>query len=341
MSIIRLPIDVKSLYFNIKNDNETGHTPTVATPLKQGASIHEELARIVEIPENIDSHDREELISKIQSKSRVQAKINNIFVFDRIAVNGILLEGVPSFCMYIREETDPKNVHYGRQKVHYPISLVFEDTNIHNKNVLKAISDYLCNYAFLVEAFEYDQENQVLNFDITIVGEENIPYSKVFINRRGVGNKFTSYFSEVSDVYDLEIIALRERHGYDAVAPDNFNDVTNENILIARSIVVDYLKEHNAKHVRVLKEEYPYSLYDIQYSVDGKRKYAIIKQTATKSKYFNLSLSRIQFCNDFADFVKVFLVTDVNGVPQICTYDISEMNKLDKTINSITYKDRN
>lgn len=341
MSIIRLPIDVKSLYFNIKNDNETGHTPTVATPLKQGASIHEELARIVEIPENIDSYDREELISKIQSKSRVQAKINNIFVFDRIAVNGILLEGVPSFCMYIREETDPNNVHCGRQKVHYPISLVFEDKNIHNKNVLKAISNYLCNYAFLVEAFEYDQENQVLNFDITIVGEENIPYSKVFINRRGVGNKFTSYFSEVSDVYDLEIIALRERYGYDAVTPDNFNDVTNENVLIARSTVVDYLKEHNAKNIRVLKEEYPYSLYDIQYSVDGKRKYAIIKQTATKSKYFNLSLSRIQFCNDFVDFVKVFLVTDVNGVPQIYTYGISEMNKLDKTINSITYKDKN
>jgi len=150
MSIIRLPIDVKSLYFNIKNDNETGHTPTVATPLKQGASIHEELVRIVEIPENIASYDREELISKIQSKSRVQAKINNIFVFDRIAVNGILLEGVPSFCMYIREETDPNNIHYGRQKVHYPISLVFEDRNIHNKNVIKAISDYLCNYAFLV-----------------------------------------------------------------------------------------------------------------------------------------------------------------------------------------------
>lgn len=341
MSIIRLPIDVKSLYFNIKNDNETGHTPTVATPLKQGASIHDELSRIVEIPENIDSYNREELISKIQSKSRVQAKINNIFVFDRIAVNGILLEGVPAFCMYIREETDPHNVHCGRQKVHYPISLVFEDKNIHNKNVLKAISNYLCNYAFLVEAFEYYQENQVLNFEITIVGEGNIPYSKVFINRRGVGNKFTSYFSEVSDVYDFEIIALRERHGYDAVAPDNFNDVANENVLIARSIVVDYLKEHNAKRVRVLKEEYPYSLYDIQYSVDGKRKYAIIKQTATKSKYFNLSLSRIQFCNDFAGFVEVFLVTDVNGVPQIYTYDISEMNKLDKTINSITYKDRN
>ena len=55
MSIIRLPIDVKSLYFNIKNDNKTGHTATVATPLKQGASVREGLSRIMEIPENINS----------------------------------------------------------------------------------------------------------------------------------------------------------------------------------------------------------------------------------------------------------------------------------------------
>lgn len=341
MSIIRIPIDVKSLYFNIKNDNETGHTPTVATPLKQGASIHEKLARIIEIPENINYLEREELISKIQSRSRAQAKINNIFVFEKIAVNGILLEGVPAFCIYIREETDLNNVHCGRQKVHYPISLVFEEKNINNKNVLKAVSKHLCNYAFLVEAFEYDQEKRILNFDVTIVGEENIPYSKVFINKRGVGNKFTSYFYEVADTYDLEIIALRERHGYHAVTPDNFNDVTNQNVLIARSLVLDYLKKHNAKNIRVLKEEYPYSLYDIQYSVDGKRKYAIIKQTATKLKYFNLSLSTIHFCNDFVDSVTLILVTDVNGTPQIFTYDIGEMNKLDKIINTITYKDRN
>lgn len=219
---------------------------------------------------------------------------------------------------------------------------MFEEKNINNKNVLKAVSNYLCNYAFLVEAFEYDLEKQILNLDITIVGEENIPYSKVFINsRRGVGNKFTSYFSEVSDVYDLEIIALRERYGYDAVTPDNFNDVTNKNDLIARSIVVDYLKEHNAEKICILKEEYPYSLYDIQYLIDGKRKYVIIKQTATKSKYFNLSISRVQICNDFAGSVMGILVTDANGTPQIYIYDINEMNKLDKTINSITYKDRN
>ena len=53
MSIIRLPIDTKSLYFNIKNDNESGHTATVATPLKQGSSLHLELAEVYKIPENI------------------------------------------------------------------------------------------------------------------------------------------------------------------------------------------------------------------------------------------------------------------------------------------------
>ena len=70
MSVIRLPIDIKSLYFNIKNDNETGHTATVATPLKQGSSIHEELAQIRNIPENINSYSRDSLISQILSKSR-------------------------------------------------------------------------------------------------------------------------------------------------------------------------------------------------------------------------------------------------------------------------------
>ena len=210
MSIIRLPIDTKSLYFNVKNDNKTGHTATVATPLKQGDSVHEELARITEIPENIDDCSREELISAIQLKSRVEIVVRNIFVFDKIAVNGLLLDGVPSYCIYIREETNPKKFHFGRQKVHYPTTFAFENdtTAINNRAVINAISQVLHTYAFVVEAFEYNNETAVLNFDATIVGENNIPYSKLFVNRKGVGNKFTDRFRENSDVYDREIISL-------------------------------------------------------------------------------------------------------------------------------------
>lgn len=343
MSVIRLPIDVKSLFFNIKNDNKTGHTATVATPLKQGASVREELSHITEIPENINSFSREELISKILAKSRAQAKIIGLFVFDKFSVNGVTLEEDNSFCMYIREETDPNNVHFGRQEIHYPSYLVYEDNDvvINNRSVMRSVSSYLRGYAFLIEAFEYDTDTGVLNFDATIVGENDIPYSKVFINRRGVGNKFTSHFTEVSDIYDMEIISLREKHGFDVVTPENFNEIISANTAIAHSLAVDYLTSTGAENIRVLKEEYPYALYDIQYTENGVRKYAIVKQTATKSKYFSLPVSKIQFCNDFSNQALLLLVTDVNGTPQIYRYMIDDLNRLNKSINSITYEDRN
>ena len=342
MSIVRLPIDTKSLYFNIKNDNQRGHTATVATPLKQGASVHEELMHITKIPEGIGPFCREELASSILAKSRAQAKINGIYVFGKLSVNGVQINTDGAFCMYIREETDPNNVHFGRQKVHYPTSLVYEDedTYINDKNVIRAISEHLCGYAFLVEAFEYDTDSQVLNFDVTIVGENNIPYSKVFINKRGVGNKFTSHFAETSDVYDTEIIALREKHGYDAVTPENFNEVMARNDVAALQLAACHLESLGAENIRNLKEEYPYSLFDIQCTDNGRRKYVVVKQTATKAKYFSLPLSKIRFFNDFASDAMLLLVTDINGKPQIHTYTINELNALNKSINSITYEDR-
>lgn len=40
MHKIILPIDTKSLYYNVLNDNIRGHTCTVATPIKQGNSTN-------------------------------------------------------------------------------------------------------------------------------------------------------------------------------------------------------------------------------------------------------------------------------------------------------------
>ena len=54
MHKIFLPIDTKSLYCNIFNDNLKGHTCTVATPIKQGNAINEELLGLYKIPKQID-----------------------------------------------------------------------------------------------------------------------------------------------------------------------------------------------------------------------------------------------------------------------------------------------
>lgn len=338
--IIRIPIDTKSLYLNIKNDNETGHTATVATPLKQGAFVREELSHILELPENIHPNSREGIISQLLSKSRALVRITNVFVFDKIAVNGILLRGVSSFCIYIREETDPNNCHFGRLKIHYPMSLHYNDSEVEidNKLVLKAVSAELLDYAFIVEAFEYDDESGVFNFDAIIVGENGIPYSKVFINRRGVGNKFSTVFNEDADSYDSEIIALREKRGYDSVGPENFCEVMQFDREKAITIVREQLDARGAKNIRILADEYPYALYDIQYTFDGERHYVIVRHTATKQVYFNLQTNKIVFCNDFSKIAKVMLVTDIEGTPRIYSFSISELNQMSKIINSIGYR---
>ena len=337
---IRLPIDTKSLYLNIQNDNEKGHTATVATPLRQGHSVREELMPIFDIPENIDAFSRENFVGKILAKSRAEAKIVRVCVFDKISVNGTPLEGTPSFCLYVREETSPDNVHFGRQKMHYPITLKYsdEDTEINNKQVIKAVSEALHNYAFIVEAFEYDTISCTLNFVATIVGARDIPYSKVFINHKGVGNKFAMSFSEDSDLYDVEVIALRDKLGYENVTPENYTDVVSANKETAFYLAEQYLHSIGGIHVRNLCSEYPYALYDFEYDLHGRKNYLIVKQTATKNGHFHLSTNRIQFLNDFEERVDVMLITDILGAPQIALYTLEELNSMTKRIVTIFYE---
>lgn len=342
MCILRLSIDTKSLYYNIKNDNQTGHTATVATPLKQGAAIRPELQMLSQIPESIGPTSRESLISQILSSSRAKAKINGVYVFNRVAVNGHLLDNTPSYCMYVREETDKNSVHFGRQKLHYPLSLAFEDINtcIDNRAIIYAVSKYLNNYAFIVEAFEYDTNSNILNFDATIVGSSQVPYSKVFINRRGVGNKFSMMIAGDTDNYDTEIIALRKYLGYDNVTPDNYGSIVSDNCVLARDAVANYLSAMQAENIRLLKNEYPYSIYDIEYRISGNKKYAIVQQTATKERTFTLSTGKIQFINDFPENTFIFLVTDICDSKKIFSYSALDINSLGKSIAAVRFEDR-
>lgn len=340
--IIRLPIDIKSLYMNIKNDNKSGHTATVATPLKQGSSVHEKLSHILEIPELSDQITREELVTLILSKSRAEAIIPNVYVFDKIRVNGIELSDVPAFCMYIREETGKDNVHCGRQKVHYPPSLNYEDENvlINNKKVMEAISVALHDYAFIIEAFEYDTVTGILNFDALVVGENGIPYSKVFLNKRGTGNKFSAAFTESTDNYDTEIIALREHLGYENVTPDNYHDIHELNRLKAIQIVADCLTHDKKGEIRHLSADYPYSLYDLELKNNEQKDYVIIRHTATNLTYFSLPYGKIRFLMDYKANVRLALVKDIVGEPTVEWYSSDEINVMNKSINSVVYQKR-
>ena len=89
MHKIILPIDTKSLYYNVLNDNIKGHTCTVATPIKQGKSINPLLREVYRIPEQIDFEKHEDLIKELTKNSKSIVKINNVFVFEKLKVNEI------------------------------------------------------------------------------------------------------------------------------------------------------------------------------------------------------------------------------------------------------------
>ena len=92
MHKINLPIDTKSLYYNINNDNLKGHTCTVATPIKQGKSLNQYLNEIYKIPQQIDYEQHEKLVDELRKNSKSIVRINNVFVFDKIKVNNHLID---------------------------------------------------------------------------------------------------------------------------------------------------------------------------------------------------------------------------------------------------------
>lgn len=338
--IIRLPIDIKSLHYNILNDNKIGHTATVATPIKQGASIRSELMQIFKIKQNEQCINCPELMEELVKTARQMVKITGIFTFDKIAVNGDLIKTDSAFCIYTREEVDNTKVHFGRVKMHYPTKLHYSnaDINIDNRRVIKAVSEAVCDYAFFVNAFEYDTETSVLNFCLTIIGENRIPYSKVFINERGVGNKFVCMNDEYVDVYDSEIISLRQKFG-EEIGPENFIQIMRRNKEIATACAIDFIKNKGAEKVVELIKEFPYSLYDIEYKIKGKIKYLIVCFTATKINYFNLSAKKIRFLNDFQEKSSLLCISDINGKPMVTEYCAKDINKMRKTINSVMFRE--
>lgn len=336
MAILRLPIDTKSLYLNIKNDNLHGHTATVATPLKQGKSYNSELGQILQIKDKrIDLSDRDGLIHEFVKNSKSQIVIREAFAFDKIKANGLEIDTKgKSFCIFIKEEVDSKRAQCGRLKVHYPQNLKYEDVDIaiDNKSILLKISESVFGYSLIVRAFEYDTKTGYLNFDILIVGENQIPYSKVFINEKGVGDKFTKIFNESADDYDFEIVPLRKKYGED-VDPSTYDYYLSQMRIKATELVIKEF-EHGFE---VISDKYPYALFDIRYRIGEHTKYIILRFTATNLTYFNVSIQQKNFINNYYDDIEIFVVTNILSKPVLKKYQPSDLSNMKMLVNSIKY----
>ena len=338
MHKITLPIDTKSLYYNILNDNEKGHTCTVATPIKQGKTVNKELLEIYKIPKQIDFETFPEIINELTKNSKSIVRINNVFVFEKLKVNGLPLNVHSSFCFYTKEEIDKTKVQFGRIKLHYPITLRYEKLGINNKKVINAISDMLNGYAFLIESFEYCFDDDSLNFNALIVGYKNIPYSKVFINNKGVGNKYSTMTKNDFDIYDVEIIPLRRKYGRN-VSTSNFNQYIDIGKSKAKNLVFKKLMSDKTivkDKIRDISKYYPYALFDFQYYKNEKIHYALVFATYSKVKYFNLAWFQNYFIHAF-DNVSIFLVTDIDDDNNIYEINKTDLDHYSVQMNTIRF----
>lgn len=334
--MIRLPIDIKSLYFNIKNDNLSGHTPTVASPLKK-TNNNEKLEDILLLKScETDISDKRELLDLLVKHSKTEVLIRKLYVFDKLSVNGKVLKTNCCFGCYIKEEIDASKKQFGRLKLHYPSKLVYEDDNlnINNKKIYKMISEELQNYAFIIRAFDFDEKNKILNFDALIVGENGIPYSKVFINEKGVGNKFNNIFNENADDYDMEIIALRKEYG-ETVNPYNYLEFIKKSKIKA----INFIEKRVKQKLEVVSFNYPYSLFDFCYYENKIKKYGILRVTATKNVYFNLSFVQQVFISKNIGDVNIFLVTNIFDDPELHIINYDRLSNMNININSIKYEE--
>lgn len=333
MHKILLPIDTKSLYYNILNDNPKGHTCTVATPIKQGNSLNLELNEIYKIPLQIDFQHYPDLIDSLLKNSKSTNKINNVFVFSKIKINGETIKTNSSYCMFVKEEIDPSKAQFGRIKLHYPTSLKYSLLDIDNKAVISSISEHLYGFAFIVDAFEFDFDDNSINFIVTIVGYNQIPYSKVFINSKGTGKKYTKAFKRTEDCYDSEIVILKKRYG-DEITPENFQEYMNKANSRAILVAKDYLISKGAKEVNSLCDIYPYSIFDLKYVINGKTEYAIVKTSYTKAIYFNLSGEERQALALFKQSSLLF-ISEAFGCEEIKIYKQEQLNELDSLVTSV------
>ncbi len=332
---IILPIDTKSLYYNILNDNTKGHTCTVATPIKQGNSINPFLKEVYRIPEQVDFEKHDILINELTKNSKSIVKINNVFVFEKLKVNGTTFNVDANYCIYIKEEIDKSRAQFGRIKLHYPLTIKYEPLNIDNRKVINAISDYLHGYAFIIESFEYSFEDRTLNFNVLLVGYSNIPYSKIFINNKGVGSKYNKIVKNHFDMYDAEIIALRKKYT-DQVSTENFIEYIESGFNNSKQLIKEHLERVGATKIRDVSKEYPYSLFDFQYYINGTIHYAIVFSTYTKSTYFNLSSWQNHFINTFNN-VSVYLVSDVGAKNSITQFVKEDLMNFSVTIDSVRF----
>lgn len=357
MSKFRFMIDEKSLYYGIYNDYKKGETATVSTPINQSKNPekwHKDILKLVGNgikAENVPEILCNKCLNKTTSKANTT--LVELYEFKNIYLDGKKLETDSSFALYIKEETDEfiknrqgkmvLNTHLGRKKLHYPMSLMHKSDgfNIDNAEVLEAIINQNGGFAYVVRGFECDTEENSINFITTIIGIKGIFLSSVFKKKKGVGKKLLLKeinLDEVDftaqDIYgdSTSYVLDRKKDGQDIDLFEKANKTKLENGKLGESIILSKLSEQDEiSDIYHTSKDYPTSPYDIEYYINGVKKYVEVKATQGDKKVFNMSAGEIKFMERYKEDYILFLITNVRDkMPKVYMFTCDKIKQLKK-----------
>lgn len=362
MSLIRVKIDEKSLFYGLYNDYVKGQTATVSTPINQAKNPdnwHNDIIALYDSDLALDNIPQD-LIDKCLNKTTSQAssKIDYFFEFKKILIDGKVLDTDKSFGMYVKEEIDEyitnkkgeivKNTHLGRQKLHYPISLSYQSLgiNVDNTKVLDAIIKQNGGFAFVVRGFECNTIEKSINFLTSLIGLEGTFLSNVFKKQKGVGKKLLvdEIDLETQDIYSDSSVLISHNNSQ-KIAEMNFDELSRvkaENGEKGEEFAFEHIKEivNNESIVDVLhvSKIYPTSPYDIEYIDNGVKKYLEVKATSSEKAIFNMSSGEIKFMTKYKEDYMLVLITEVtSSFPQTKTYTYEDIIKMRKEYPSTRF----
>ena len=254
--------------------------------------------------------------------------------------------------MYMKRETDEyitkvdgtktKNTHLGRIKLHYPITYRYkaDGYNIDNNGVLEAIKKQNGGFAFVVRGFEYSDENKTLNIITSLIGPEGIPLSTVFRRAKGVGKKLMIDPNKVVDADYIVVVEQTPDLKGNNISYELINKSRAENGKLGEEFVYKLLLEKllDENELYHTSLEFPQSPYDIEYILDGKKRYVEVKSTSGTKEIFNMSSGELKFMEKYKDSYTLFMVTEVKeAFPKYKEYTYDDIIKMRKEYPSVRF----
>ncbi len=350
---IKFKIDEKSLFCGVYNDYQKGQTATVSTPLNQNSDESKWRNDILSLRYSNCKYQEQipdMLIRQCTLHSKATCEITDLFVFDKLLLDGNVLNTGCQYAMYIKKEVDRikrhagvlrDNIHFGRLKLHYPISLKYKTDgfNIDNKKVLEEIMEANGGFAFVVRGFEYNENEKTLNIITSLIGPENVPLSTVFRRKKGVGKKLIIDPEKVLARDNIYIIGEQDEYILNSLF-EKRNKTSKENGDLGEEKVMELLSKElsDENELYHTSEDYPLSPYDIEYIKDGKKQYVEVKSTQGEKGIFNMSSGELKFMEQYKDYYTLYLVTNVRDeFPKITKYVYNEIIKMKQSIQSIRF----